>query len=215
MNTKRMWKLGDPCFILDMSVGMTHASMRVMPAIITHVGSTSGTAVIGTSFSTAKFGEQFVEGRPFVSEREAREWALGYARRVVEAAQNAPLEGVQPGWNIPEYLPQNGDVVYTLDADKQEILQVAVGMVRLEFGVPQVGYDPSPGNPECSVICMHKWWATRAEAEEHARRQHGETFAFITKEELAARTNAGIEEIFETAKRRLESPEHKNGGERP
>lgn len=199
----RTWKLGEPCFIVDMSISMMHARMRVMPAIITHTA--SGFAR-GTSYSPGMAGKQFIEGTPFACEKEAREWIAGYVDHITAAAKDAYLEGMQPGWQIPE-APCVGDVIYGIDDEAKEVFEATVGIVRIELGRLEVGYDQSPGNPEASNVRIKEWWRWRSEAMNVARARHNCPIEFVSKEELALRTNKEINKIWSDAEKRLTDPE--------
>lgn len=199
----RTWKLGEPCFIVDMSIGMMHARMRVMPAIITHIASGFARA---TSHSPGMAGKQFIEGAPYACEKEAREWIAAYVDRITAAAKDAPLEGMQPGWQIPP-APSVGDIIYGIDDEAKEVFEATVGIVRIELGRLEVGYDQSPGNPEASNVKIKEWWRWRGEAMDVARARHNCPIGFVSKEELAARTNKEINKIWSDAKKRLTDPE--------
>lgn len=205
---KRTWKLGEPCFIVDISISDLHANMRVMPAIITCLsGTKERLSASATSFSTGRLERQFIEGSPFASEKEAREWIAVYTARISSAGETAELTGMHPGWSMVE-APLVGDIVYTVDPAKREILQVAIGFVRFEFGRLEVGYDP--GDPEASNVQIKEWWNTRNEAQEHVSKCYPYMqFSFVTKEELARRTKKEIETFFSDALARAQSPEFK------
>lgn len=207
----RQWKIGEPCFITHISVGTSHAQMRVMPAIVTHVGNVAGTQAVATSFSTDDFGRQLIEGEPYASEKEAREYLTGYASRVAKAANDAPLKGMQPGWHIPENIPQNGDTIYVVDVGSKEIIEAKVGIVRLQGHRVEVGYDTSPGNPEASIVKAKQYYTTLAGAKASVKEQYNESYTFVSHTELAERTNKAIEQVFTDAIEHIKSPKFKVG----
>ncbi len=197
----RSWKLGESCFIVDLSISYGHARITIMPAIITRVSASAS----ATAFSTAKFGPQFVEGQPFACEKEAREWIAAYVGRITAAAAEADIVGMQPGWYIPSNVPAIGDTVYTVDIEEKEILEVVIGITLMEGSRLRVGYDP--GNSEASHVSMEEWWLTRKDAEAYAHKQHpGVKFSFLTKEQVRERSDAEIQGIFDQAEANLHSP---------
>ena len=205
----RKWDINEPCFIVDMSVSPSHISMGIMPAVITHIGGTKGKHVTATAFSTKQFGKQFIEGAPFASEKEAREWLVDYANRILAAAKSAPTSGMHPGWYIPEDAPRNGDTIYVIDAKDKEIIEAKVGILHLEGSRLEIGYDQSPGNPEASMVKAKQYRKTLAEAKALVSEQYGESFVFVSHTELAERTNAAINKIWADAEKRIKSPEFK------
>lgn len=202
----RTWKLGEPCFIVDMSIGMTHANMRIMPGIITHLADSFAQ---GTSFSTRMAGKQFVEGMPFASEKEAREWIGAYVRRIAAAAEDAGVEGMQPGWQIPK-TPRTGDIVYGIDAEAKEVFEAHVGLVRLELGRLEVGYDNSQDN-----VRIREWWPTKDEALAEAHKRFGGIFIFVPKEEVVHRARTAEQKIWDNAATYMRSPEFRSGMRQP
>lgn len=202
----RTWKFGEPCFITDMSIGLTQATMRIMPAIITHIGGTDGRVATATAFSTDDFGKQFVEGSPHASEKEAREWLDNYVTRISDAAKQAEVSGMRPGWYIPSALPRNGETVYVIDKKTGEILEVVVGIVKFDHGFLEFGYDESPGNPETSMIRFGEWWKSPDEAQRAAKEKFGRELPIIAKAEVARRADARIEKVWDDTMQRLNDP---------
>lgn len=201
---RRTWKIGEPCFIVDMSVSDTFARMRVMPATIIHMAGTDGSFARATSFSIDTIGPQFIEGQPFASEKEAREWMSRYAERISVAARDAPLSGMEPGWNIP-HAPRNGDIVYGIDIEARCVFEAQIGFVRLECGRLEVGYDNSEDN-----VRIEEWWQSKGDAMRIAQERHGNGFSFISKEELVAQTKQRMRSIDEKAVAYAKSPEFRD-----
>lgn len=204
----RTWKIGEPCFIVDMSVSDNFARMRVMPATITHLARTDGSFALATSYSTDRLGPQFIEGQPFASEKEAREWISGYVDRVYAAAKAAPLSGMEPGWYIPP-APKNGDIVYGIDAKAEQVFEAQIGFVRFELGRLEVGYDDSENN-----VRIKEWWSSKEEALSEAHKRHGKTFAFVPAAEVVRRAKAAEQKIWDDAAAHMKKPESIEGMKR-
>lgn len=213
---QRKWKLGDRCYIADVSIAQNRMRFRVMPARVMHVAGIDRRVATAQSVnprftSLLARWEPTAEGRPFASL-----WsALLHVRRImrknsISYFMPVRLEGKALEMkNLPVDIPELGQVVYGLDTERQEIFEAQIGYLRYEFGRVNVGYDQSPGNPEASNIRIRQWWPTRAAAETYVHQHHGKSWAFVSKEELARRTDAEIEKIWSDAMGRIKSPKFK------
>ncbi len=213
---QRKWKLGDGCYIADVNIEQNRMRFRVMPARVVHVagiGKRVATAQSDNPRLKSRIGrwEPDTEGRPFAS----RWSALMHVRRTMRKNSISfftpvKFEGEAPEMkNLPADIPELGQVVYGLDTERQEIFEAQIGYLRYEFGRVNVGYDQSPRNPEASNVRIKRWWPTRAAAEMYAHQHHDGGWAFVSKEELARRTDAEIEKIWSDAMERIKSPESK------
>lgn len=213
---QRKWKLGDQCYIADVNIAQNRMRFRVMPARVMHVAGIDRRVAMAQSVnprltSLLDRWEPTTEGRPF-----ATQWsAFLHVRRTMwknSISRFTPVrfEGEAPEMkNLSADIPELGQVVYGLDTERQEIFEAQVGYLRYEFGRVNVGYDQSPGNPEASNVRIKQWWPTRAEAETYVHQHHGKSWAFVSKEELARRTDAEIEKIWSDAMERIKSPRFK------
>ena len=151
------------------------------------------------------------EGTPFSKEQEARNCArCRLAARtswIAARLTKIPLEGHRPRFESPLSLPEFGQVVYVLDQEAEEVLEVTVGWTGLDFGTWQAGYDSSPGNPEANMVIIREWWSSKECALWGARNRHHKEFAFVSKEEAAKRVDASIEKVWSDAAARLRDPE--------
>jgi hypothetical protein len=203
---KTVWNVGDACFIAEMKTDPRFVQMRVMPAVVVQIFDDEGTRARAEAYTKDMCGPHTAEGQPFVTEEAARAYLAEYSERVRTAYAQAKLHGERPEWQLPANAPRQGSVVYTIDVDRKEILEAVVGIVRIEHGRMEVAYDECPGNPEASNIRMKRWWKTQREAASYAKQHHqGIVFTFVSKENLAARVGAEIEQVWVDAIANLKS----------
>lgn len=213
---KRQWKLGDPCYVADVYIAQGRMRFRVMPARVVHVAGITGKSSTAQSVNPRPrmrlgYWEPFTEGSPFASRWSAFAHVWREMRKnSISLFMPIQFEGEAPEMkDLPADIPALGQVVYGLDLEMREIFEAQIGYLRYEFGRIDIGYDQSPGNPEASNVRLKQWWPTRAAAEIHVHQNHGEGWTFVSKEDLARRTNAGIDKIWSDATERIKSPEFK------
>ena len=204
--SKPVWNVGDACFIVDLHTDPRCISVKILRATVTQVFNTEGTHARALSLNRNLLGRPETVGQPFASVKAARQFLRTYAKQVRRAASRAEVSGEGPAWQLPQDAPKQGDTVYTLDVEQKELLQVTVGIVRVDNGQMEVAYDQSPGNPEASNVRMRRWWTTWEAAEIYVHQNHGEGWTFVSKEELARRINGDIDQIFTKAQARLRDP---------
>ncbi|MDR3571886.1 MAG: hypothetical protein P4L81_06920 [Candidatus Pacebacteria bacterium] len=210
---KCKWKLGDTCYIADVNIAQGRMRFRIMPARVVHVAGITGRTATAQSVNPGPKSllgrrEPFTEGRPFPNRWSAfaHVWC---EMRLHHISLFVPIrfEGEPPKMEaLPADVPELGQVVYGLDTELCEIFEAQIGYLHYEGGKVDVGYDQSPGNPEASNIQIKQWWSTRASAEIHVQQNHGEGWTFVSKEELARRTNAAIDKLWSDATEYIKSP---------
>lgn len=211
---RHTWKLGDRCYIADVNIAQGRMRFRVMPARVMHVAGINGRFATAQSVNPRSESPldpwpSATTGCPFASK-----WsAFRYVRRIMREngiSLSVPIqfEGEEPKMgSLSADIPELGQVVYGIDTGKWEIFEAQIGYLRYRFGRVYVGYDESPGNPEASNVRIKQWWPTRAAAEAYAHRHHGGGWTFVSKEELARRTNAAIDKAWSDVLERIKSPE--------
>lgn len=212
---KQPWKLGDLCYIADVNIEKNRMRFRVMPARVVHIAGITNTIATAQSANPPQNGlgyyELFTEGDPFPTQWSAilhtwREMRKNY----ISLFMPIRFEGEVPEMEgLSADIPALGQIIYGLDAEMREIFEARVGFLRYEYGRVDVGYDQSSGNAEASNVRIRQWWLTRAAAEAHVQEIHGETWAFVSKEQLAERVNAEINKIWSDASIHAQSPEFK------
>ncbi len=183
-----------------------------MPARVIHIAGLDSSFAIAQShdrIKTTLIGsfEPNTEGEPYATRRAAsnkvrrlmREGRISWFARI-------RFEGTAPEMKaLPADVPELGQVVYGVDPEKREIFEAPIAYLRYQYGQLIVGYDP--GNSESSYVRIRKWWPTRQAAEDHAGRTQGVPHAFVSKEELARRADAEIDQIWADAAKRIKSPD--------
>lgn len=201
------WKLGDPCFIVD-----TEMPMRVMPAAVVRISGLPCPHASAMALNPERLaGPLDEEGEPFLTEAAARSYARAELAKKT-SQMNAyltriPLEGYRPTLEPLPGMPDIGQVVYVLDEEACEVLEVTVGWIGLDFGAWQAGYDSSPGNPEANMVRIREWWSSKESALWGARNRYYKEFAFVPKEVAAKRVDDEIEKIWSDAAERMSDPE--------
>lgn len=215
---QQKWLLGDYCYIADVYIAQGRMRFRVMPARVVHIAGITSRAATAQSVNPLPnwlqlgYCEPFTEGKPLATRFSAFAHVWSEMRKNgISFFTPIRFEGAEPEMNdLPEDIPVLGQVVYGLDIEKREIFEAQIGYLHYKYGKVYVGYDQSPGNPEASHIRIKQWWPTRAAAEIHVRQNHeGEGWTFVSKEELAKRTDAAIDKIWSDAAERAKSPEFK------
>lgn len=197
------WKLGEQCFIADLNLSTQPIRARVMPAQVIHVTGRIATAM---SANPERFGPTFTDGTPYRTVREARAALRAELRKrlgLAASLRRLPLEGCATHFPVPEGFPSLGQVVYLIDAEHAEVLEVETGFLHLVDGA---GYDEAPGNPEASMRQIREWFADKNRALAVAAERHAKRFAFVTKEEVAARATEAIDKIWDDAAARMKDP---------
>lgn len=182
----KKWRLGDECFIVVKNLNTDKPYMRVMPATVTHIGGVDSKLVVATANSNFIAGNLFEESNtPFETETEATEHIYNFVMKVADCLSETAIVGSRPILNIdPEEVPANGDLIYVVDEQAQEILEARVGIVRWHYGVVEIGYDPDPTQSEVSIVRAKRWFNTRPEAEQFVQTKYGKTFKFLNEQEL-------------------------------
>ncbi len=214
--SQRKWKLGDSCCIADVNIAQGRMHFRVMPARVVHIAGVNGRTATAQSVNPLpklQFGywDPLTEGRPF-----ANRWSA-FVRVWQEMRKNSislftPIrfEGEVPEMkNLPADIPELGQVVYGIDTETRELFEAQIGYLHYAYGRLEVGYDQSPNNPEASNVRIQQWWPTRVAAEACVHQTQKEEYTFVSKEELAIRTNAAIDKIWSDAEERIKSPAFK------
>jgi len=194
---RRKWRLGEACYIVSMSLIPGCVSMQVMPAIVVNAAAPLAQACL----PSGKVGPIFEKGQPFSTEEDARASLEDLAKDILAASTHTPLVGTRPQWKVPGGWPSIGDTIYFADWKAKEVVEATVGFLSLEDGHCQIGYDSSPGNPEASNVELTEWWASKNEALQATRHRVGGDLSFVSKEELARRTDNRINDVWDqTAK---------------
>lgn len=201
------WKLGDPCYIASTDSGRP----CIMPAQVTRISGLPEPHARATSLNSAQLGGPLIEeGYALPTKRAARK----EARRIVAERASwlasllvrIPLKGRSPDFVMPENVPEHGQVVYILDEEKAEVLEVVVGWREFALGRLVLGYDSCPGNPEANMVRINEWWPTGHQAHNVAQERHNKDFAYVSKEEGARRVKEDIDTIWSDAAARLRDP---------
>ncbi len=210
----RKWKLGELCYIADVHIARAEMRFRVMPARVLHVAGVSRTTATAYSAnppwrSLHARCEPFTQGCPFPDRWSAFIHVWREMRRnSISVFKSIRFEGTAPEMeNLPADVPQLGQIVYGIDIEAQEVFEAQIGYLRYEYGRLEIGYDESPGNPEASNVRIQKWWSSREAAETYMLETYDMQLPFVSKEELATRTDARIDKIWSDALARVKSPE--------
>lgn len=204
MEKRRDWNIGEPCFIADVRLTFGYARVRILNARVYRPSDATGRGALARSITADEVGPIYHEDEPFATEEDIRAYFKNYAAQAQTAFDKAWLSGRAPRFELPSDMPNLGNIVYTFDPETCEILEVEVGSVQMDHVSLEVGYDPSPGNSEVSMVRMSRWWHTRAQAEEYTRKEYPDAvIGFRSKEEVRARADRENAEAWQKIDKRL------------
>ena len=210
--SEKKWKLGDECFIVNIELSTNYSKVEIMPAVITHVGGVLGRNVTATAEQDILDKSTFFIGQPFATEEDARDSIYKQIEILTKSVDTAKTIGSRLVLPAAKSLPNNGDIVYTISYGSKEIKEVVVGVVKYDsFGSDKirVGYDPSPNNPEVSMVEISRYggmnniWKTAETAQNFAREEFGKELPIISRDEVARRADVEIEEILSRAMKNI------------
>ena len=194
------WRLGDPCFIVDLSLNPGYVRMRIMPAAI--INPPAGFA--RATNPPAIVGRWWTDGDAHPSEEAARAWIKNYVEEILTASRDVPLVGTRPEYQFPKSVPLPGQIIYILDEKTGEVLEVEANFFSLERGL-EVGF--SLRNCEAGGFAITEWWATKETALRDARKRWNKEPVFVSREDLERRADEAVEEMWRKAHENIHSPE--------